>query len=76
MDLRGACKAAARTGFAVGWWEVLPCCRGSTGWGQAVAVVGEADKQLDEGGNTGGMEGVTTAVLADMIRLPQTDKGG
>lgn len=45
------------------------------GWGQAVAVVGEADKQMDEAGITRGVEEVNTALLADVIRLPQGDKG-
>lgn len=44
------------------------------GWGQAMALVGEADKQLDEGGITSGVVEVSTAVLADVI--PQRDKGG
>lgn len=46
------------------------------GWGQAVAVVGEADKQMDEAGISSGVEEVSTAMLADVIRLSQRDKGG
>lgn len=45
------------------------------GWGQAVAVVGEADKQMGEAGISRGVEGVSTALLADVIRLSQGDKG-
>lgn len=80
MGLHGACKAAARSGFAEGWWEVLLCWRGSMvgggRGGQAVAVVGEADKQMDEAGITSGVEEVSAAMLADVIRLPQRDEGG
>lgn len=46
------------------------------GWGQAVAVVGEADKQMDEAGVSSGVEEVSAAVLADVSRLPQRGKGG
>lgn len=46
------------------------------GWGQTVAAVGESDKQLDEAGIASGVEEVSSAVLADVIRLPQRDKGG
>lgn len=49
---------------------------GSMGWGQAVAVVGEAGKQMDEAGITRGVEEVSIALLADVIRLPQKHKGG
>lgn len=49
---------------------------GSGRGGQAVAVVGEADKQMDEAGITRGVEEVSAAMLADVIRLPQRDEGG
>lgn len=41
-----------------------------------MAVVGEADKQMDEAGITSGVEEVSAAMLADVIRLLQRDEGG
>lgn len=75
MGLCEACEAAARAGFADGWREVLPCQRGSVE-GQAVTVVGEADKQMDEAGITGGAEEASAATLMNATRQPQRDKGG
>lgn len=75
MGLREACKAAAGTGFADGWQEVLPCRRGSVE-GQAMTAVGEADKQMDEAGIAGGAEEASAVTLTNAIRQPQRGKGG
>lgn len=68
-------QGTARTGFADGWQEVLPCRRGSVE-GQAVSVVGEADKQMDGAGIAAGAEEASAATLMNMIRQPQRGTGG
>lgn len=75
MGAHEACKAAARMGFAVGWQEVLPYQRGSVE-GQAVTVVREADKQMDETGIASGAEEASAATLTNVIRPPQRGEGG
>jgi len=55
--------------------EVLPCRRGSME-GQPVALVREADKQMDEAGIAGGAEEASAAVLMNAIRQPQRGTGG
>lgn len=66
---------ALQTDAKTGWREVLLCRRGSVE-GQAVTVVGEADKQMDEAGIASGAEAASAATLTNTIRQPQRGKGG